>query len=323
MGSKLLAAAVSLGLAVGAWMWIRSEGASPVAPPARSPEAAAAGEARGVDLRQAAAESGPAPLSASTSARERIDVPAGQGAALRGRVRDSRGASVEGALVALFSWNPAAAFVRTPRAAIAEARTDAEGRFEIALERSVVEALASKPFAYVARAELAGYVPAERVVGAVAKLDLVLVERPELRGVLLVPTGEPVRPPGRVELCVVDAAGETLQFAADIDALGRFEARELVPGRLTSVRGRARGFGAGALEPGLELAPGARASLDVTLTPGSVVRGVVVDQASKAPIPFAEVWAEAWTYQPDPIEPSAVADAGSVVSDGVSWDVGP
>lgn len=309
MGAKLAATAAGLGLAAGAWFWIQRESAPSSAPAALPSEVLAAIEAPGMPPPPplvAAAEPQAAPIPAAGSARVRIDAPAPHRTALRGRVLDQRGTALVGAKVALSPWNPFQ--METP--AVAETQSDSTGAFALGLDREQSEALESNGHGFVVSAELAGYVPASTVVGTTGELELVLVERPLVRGRLLDPSGAPARPPGRVSLTVVDAAGRAHPSSVDIDASGAFESSELVPGKLTSAEGRARGFAFAKLEPELDLAAGARHELDLTLAPGSVVRGIVVDEESKAPIPFAEVWAQSWSYQPDSIEPSTVADAG-------------
>jgi RNA polymerase sigma factor (sigma-70 family) len=307
MGAKLVAAAACVGLAVGAWIWVQRPSAPSSAPAARPSEVLAAMEAPDAPPapQVAAAQPLPLPIPAAEAAREHVDAPAPFRTALRGRVLDEHGAGLIGAKVALSPWSPFP--VETP--AVVETESDSEGVFALELDRERSEELESNVLAFALSAELAGYVPAQIVVGSKRDLELVLVERPVVRGRLLDPHGEPAHPPGRVDFSVVDAAGKQHDCSAEIDDLGQFEARELVPGKLTSVRGRARGFGTGSIEPALDLAPGAREILDVELGQGAIVRGVVVDAESKAPIPFAEVWAQGWSYQAESIEPSAVADA--------------
>ena len=45
------------------------------------------------------------------------------------------------------------------------------------------------------------------------------------------------------------------------------------------------------------------------MDPGLLVRGVVVDAVTQASVPYAEVWAEEWTYAADGFAPATVADA--------------
>ncbi len=307
MGTKALLAVAGLGLAIGAWVWTQHDSvpsAASAASPAevhatlKSPDAEA-------DLRHADERPDTGSIPSSGSARERVDAPAPRKSEVRGLVHDERGQGLAGVKVSLSPWNP----FPMPTQAVAEVQTDSQGAFAIALDRAQADKLEAAPHSFLVSAELAGYVPARTSVGTANELVLVLVERPVVRGRLLDPQGEPAHPPGRVDFSVVDAAGAQQDCSAEIDDLGQFEARELVPGKLTSVRGRARGFGTGSLEPALDLAPGARETLDVELSQGAIVRGVVVDAESKAPIPFAEVWAQGWSYQAESIEPSAVADA--------------
>jgi RNA polymerase sigma-70 factor (ECF subfamily) len=305
MGAKLVATAAGLGLAVGAWLWVRSESAPSASPPARPAEVLAAMEAQGAPPAPHVAEVEPPPA-ALPAARQSVEAPALPSIALRGRVLDERGQGLAGAEVALLPFNPFP--MQVP--AVAKAQSDSQGAFAMELTRAQadeIEAAAVLPFTL--SAELAGYVPARIAARSAGELELVLVERPVVRGRLLDPSGAPARPPGRVSLTVVDPAGQEHATGVDIDELGQFEALELVPGKLARAEGRARGFGTVKLEPQLELAAGARRELDLTLEPGSIVHGIVVDAESKAPIPFAEVWAQSWTYQADSIEPSTVADA--------------
>jgi hypothetical protein len=75
------------------------------------------------------------------------------------------------------------------------------------------------------------------------------------------------------------------------------------------VSGRAAGFGTGSLEPALDLAPGARETW-TSSSARAIVRGDRRRRSrARTPIPFAEVWAQGWSYQAESIEPSAVADA--------------
>lgn len=158
-------------------------------------------------------------------------------------------------------------------------------------------------------AQREGYVPLDERRPGPELGDLTLVQRPVISGLLVLPDGSPAAPPGDVQFDVLLPSGEREGCKAEIDERGRFTTSELVPGRLDRSRVRVRGFGLEERRHDLVLEPGSHHELTLAVPAGGTVRGRVVDAASEAPVPFAEVWADQWTYHPDSVEPSTVADA--------------
>lgn len=291
VGTKtVLATAAACAALGGAWWFTRedSRAVRPVAagtPRAEAPlEVVAGGRIPdAVAAPPAGAERGVVDL------RDATDV----AGALRGRCVDDRGVPLAQVEVLLLA--PEGDDV------LAASRSDDSGAFEL-------PAGAAADGMPRLKAQCDGHVPAEAHGAGPDLGDLVLVRRPRLSGVLRTPEGVPASPPGRVELSVLEATGESRWTQVPIDAQGRFVADELTPGRLVAARGLARSWAPCERRPELELAPGSVHELELELAVGEVVRGVVIDGASQRPVPFAEVWSESWVYDADSIEPSTVAD---------------
>jgi len=305
VAAKLVALAAGLGLAAGALFWMQSDGGPGEPPETRDAPAAAAPAPASVSAPDKLAATGaPAPPKVEPG-RERIEAPLGERPTdreLAGRVVDEAARPVSGATVALFEAGDS-----DDADARAKAESDAEGRFR--LEGEALERIATtgRP-ALLATRE--GFVPARIEVAWGEPLEVVLVTRPVVSGRLLDPSANPVAPPGRVRLTLLDAGGEEQTFEAAVDADGHWTATDLVPGRLTRAWGRAKGFAPQEQALDLELAPGARAVIDLTVTAGERARGVVLDAVTGEPIPRAEVWAESWSFDADSCEPTTVADEG-------------
>jgi RNA polymerase sigma-70 factor (ECF subfamily) len=302
VASKLVALAAGFGIAAGALIWMQRP-TGPSEPPTASDAAAAAAPipaiVRAPEARAAA--SAPAPAKVELG-RERTEAPLGERPnELAGRVVDEKAQPVGGTTVALF-----AAGDSDDGEALAKATSDAEGRFRI--EDEALERLAAtrSPCALLATRD--GFVPARAEVRSGETVEIVLVTRPVVSGRLLDPSASPVAPPGRVRLNLLDAGGEERTFEAPVDAKGHWMATDLVPGRLTHVWGRAKGFAPGEQAVEIELAPSARAVIDLTVIAGERARGVVLDAVTGEPIPRAEVWAESWSFDANSFEPTAVAD---------------
>ncbi|HVS11665.1 MAG TPA: sigma-70 family RNA polymerase sigma factor [Planctomycetota bacterium] len=304
VASKLVALAAGLGIAAGVLIWMQAEvGPDEVAGRSEAPAAAAP---------DAAPEPAPAGLAAASAPAqprvdpegERIEAPLGERSAaseLAGRVVDEAARPVGGATVALLAREDP-----DDGEPLAKAESDAEGRFHIGEGTLVRLAASGSPCALLATRD--GFVPAHTEVRSGEPVEIVLVTRPVVSGRLLDPSASPVAPPGRVRLTLFDAGGEERTFEAPVDAEGHWMATDLVPGRLTHVWGRAKGFAPGEQAVEIELAPGARTVVDLTVTPGARAQGVVLDAVTGEPIPRAEVWAESWSYDADSFEPTAVAD---------------
>ncbi len=147
-----------------------------------------------------------------------------------------------------------------------------------------------------------------------ARLDeplvIVLKALPALAGRLLDPDGLPAAPPGRVRLEIVLAGTNArVNHDAPITEDGSFRVEGLPVGRLAGVWARAKGFAPQELVLGRALEPDRTETLDVVLSRGATVTGVVLDSETREPVPGAEVWVE--TFQPDDDElaPSTLADA--------------
>jgi hypothetical protein len=296
VGAKATLAVVAAGLALGGVAWLVRDGAA-TAQPARpeaqraiAPVAPQAAAEPPPDAVVAVPAAGPArdEIAARTSAEERAPE-------LSGRTLDDRGVPLAGVRVAVLNEIGDDTRVSTT--------SDAAGTFSLALG----DLAAPADGAWRVQAQLEGHVPLDFEHAGPELGDLVLPRRPRVSGTLLRPDGTPAAPRGRADLSVVDASGEQRWWYAEIDPGGRFEV-SVDPGRLLEARGKARGFAPGETHPDLELAPGSSHELTLTLTAGDVVRGVVVDAASEAPVPFAEVWSESWVYDAESIEPSSVAD---------------
>lgn len=292
VGTKAVLATTAACAALGgAWWFTRddSRSARPVAagaPRAEAPVEVAAG-AR-------ATEAVATPSSGAGRGAVELRDAAGVAGALRGRCVDDRGVPLTDVEVLLLA--------QVGDDVLAATRSDGSGGFELAAG-AVADGTPRL------RAQRDGHVPAEVHRAGPELGDLVLARRPRVSGVLLTPLGEPAAPPGRVELVWTDAQGEARTEYVEIDAAGRFSTAEILPGRLVEVRAQARGWARTTQRPDLALEPGGIAELELTLGVGAVVRGVVVDAHSEAPVPFAEVWADGWTYDADSIAPSTVADA--------------
>jgi RNA polymerase sigma-70 factor (ECF subfamily) len=304
VASKLVALAAGFGIAAGALIWMQRP-TGPSEPPTASDAPAAAAPVpaivRAPEARAAA--SAPAPAKVELG-RERTEAPLGERFATRelaGRVVDEAARPVGGATVALL-----AAEDPDHGDPLAKATSDAEGRFRI--EDEALERLAASRSPCALLATRDGFVPARAEGRSGETVEIVLVTRPVVSGRLLDPSASPVAPPGRVRLTLLDAGGEERTFEAPVDAKGHWMATDLVPGRLTHVWGRAKGFAPGEQAVEIELAPGARAVIDLTVTPGALAHGVVLDAVTGEPIPRAEVWAESWSFDANSFEPTAVAD---------------
>ena len=140
--------------------------------------------------------------------------------------------------------------------------------------------------------------------------EVVLRARPIVEGLVRDHTGATVLPPGEVQVSVIAlGATEPRRFSADLGQDGGFRVRGLPVGRLVHLSARAKGFDAFGEDLELTLEPDGVYAHDVTLEPGLVVHGVVLDETTLEPVPFAKVWGEGFDYEADSVEPSTIADA--------------
>lgn len=297
VGTKTGLAVVVVALALGGMAWWAQGGSGAAAP--TGPGLVHGIQPRtGNDPRPAGT---PADLGQQIAAEPRaaLEAPvvfARDAAEVGGRVLDDRGLPLAGVEVLLLEEGKDG--IR------ATATSGPEGEFAFP-----IRALGEPPARDLClRAGLESHVPVEVRRRGPDLGDLVLVRRPRVFGVLLTPEGLAAAAPGRVELAVRDSAGEEHGVRVEIDLRGRYQATELPPGVLTRARGMARGFLQVERFPGIELEPGAPYELSLTLEAGDIVHGIVVDSETGRPVPFAEVWSEAWSFESASIEPTAVAD---------------
>jgi|GEM_PF-2413176 len=170
--------------------------------------------------------------------------------------------------------------------------------------------------------ELAGYLPQVLDASTDGELEVVLRACPRLVGQLRGESGAPTRPPGRVRAWVLpEGAEEPVESVASLEEDGSYQLGDLPVGRLVRVWARAKGFEAIEEPRDLQLEPETTQRLDLELPSGLVVVGVVLDELSREPVPFAEIWSEGWDYDPDSDEPTTVADAeGRFRIEGITRD---
>ena len=134
--------------------------------------------------------------------------------------------------------------------------------------------------------------------------------------------GDPVRPPGSVQASVaIPGEDDPLQTTTEVLADGSYRFDDLPTGRLVHVWARAKGSDAFGRDLDVPLVPDGAELLDIELPRGVVVVGVVLDKATREPVPFAQVWAENYDYDEDSNKPSTIADAqGRFRLEGVEED---
>ena len=117
-------------------------------------------------------------------------------------------------------------------------------------------------------------------------------------------------------------AGQPTSVTTELDPKGRFELHDLPVGRLIRLSARAKGFAAGSIETSLALEPDGIERIDVELTRGATVTGIVIDALTRAPVPGAAVWAESYDFDPQSVNPTTHADAGGRFTlEGVAVDL--
>lgn len=178
------------------------------------------------------------------------------------------------------------------------------------------------------RLESSVYLPSIFAVPETSPWEVVLQARPVIEGRVTDPTGAPVSPPGTVtaivqrgprdgliELHVQTQSDGTFRasggtaFMADIQSDGTYRISGLPVGQLTVASTRAQGFPLQYQRVERELTAGSHHVLDLVLEPGLVVRGVVLDEDSRRPVPFAKVWGDVYEFAGTPDAPSTTADA--------------
>lgn len=156
---------------------------------------------------------------------------------------------------------------------------------------------------------LSGFVTEVREIPETGSLDVTLLASPRYSGHVRGQRGGLVAPPGKVRVMVVPAGmDEPVNFDAEIGADGRYRFDDLPVGTLVSVWARAKGFEGIEKERNDPLIAETEKTLDLELPKGLTVVGVVLDENTRAPIPFAQVWSEGFDYDEDSYEPTAVAD---------------
>jgi RNA polymerase sigma-70 factor (ECF subfamily) len=119
-----------------------------------------------------------------------------------------------------------------------------------------------------------------------------------------------VAPPGSVQITVVaDAGGARATFDAQLDAFGAFTFEELPPGRVVRVWARTKGHAMLETAFDRQLWSGAEAVIELCMSRGATVTGVVLDGESGQPVAGAHVWCEDWQFVPNGPGPTAITDA--------------
>jgi len=282
---------------------VRGEGALP---PSSSEGAPAAGALGATPRSDALPESPTAPAGNTARAPAPPEAPAAETLRPRIRVTDSAGRGLQGVvLTVLLPGDPI------------ELESDGEGRFGGELPASLAEHPRRLAFARE------DYLPRSLEHDLAQPLTVALQALPLVRGRVLDPDGAPARPRGYVRASVLDAATrENRTREVELAPDGSYEIRGLALGRLVRLEARARGTASTALVLDRETAPDERIEQDLTLRPGAVVTGTVLDARTRQPIPGATVWCEAFSPQEDSVHPVAVADAeGRFRLEGADEDV--
>lgn len=239
--------------------------------------------------------------------------------AIAGRVLDAAGQPVGGALVHAqrAGDDPRTAIARRALGVEAEARSDAEGRFRLALG-ALDDGKGAGPSAAPAAAgddawDLEASAPEHgdgraRARGGDSGVLITLPAPAHLRGVVRTPEG---RPASAFAVFCAEAIGALERGAARsrtvLDSEGRFSLA-LAPGSY-HVSAAARGY-APAREQRVQLGPGG-AEVVLTLGRGARIRGQVTDERSGRPLPGARAALEGVEDGGDtPLPTSAAATAG-------------
>lgn len=294
--SVLVAVVAAAGVAVTAVLWMQPEAdvvASPRtaeerAEPAASPPRA---EVAAADVSEPAATDERREALAPTAARDVADV-------LAGLITDTAAVPLTEVHARLFDRGaqPGA----SPRA---EAASDEHGRFELSLPPGALREQLELEIAHD------GYV-CERVTKLDQTLVVALARLPQLGGRVIAPAGKHPAPPWELRAVVRPPnAGPEITRDAEIAADGTYTVADLPLGTLIKLDARVRGFARVELAPDLALQPDGVVSFDFELPLGSVIEGVVLDSATRAPIAGAKVWTDEYMlFNPDAPIPLAYTD---------------
>lgn len=157
--------------------------------------------------------------------------------------------------------------------------------------------------------ELEGYLPQFSAASAGDELDLTLLRRPQFSGQVRGPKGELPAPPGRIRAFVIEEGNEEpTRVEASLDEEGRYAFADLPAGRLVRLWAQAKGYEEVEEQLELDLLAESTHHKDLVLPQGLIVEGVVIDEETGEPIPFAEIWSGGFDYEADSVDPTTVAD---------------
>jgi RNA polymerase sigma-70 factor (ECF subfamily) len=138
---------------------------------------------------------------------------------------------------------------------------------------------------------------------------VILVARPVIEGQFYDPERHPVGGPAEAWVQMRRTNEEIQQFRMEVEPDGKFHSHGLPEGDLDLVHGRVQGFAKGYVHAKRSLAAEDRLTLDIVLTQGRRIRGVVLDELSREPIPDATVFAEAEDPTPGGVSPTTITDS--------------